>query len=394
MRKDILFIVHFPAKLDGTGNGRFLYLAEQLAMAHDVEMATSSYDHTAKAKRAAPLHSYQAKYTYLYEPGYRRNISLQRLFSHLRFAHSLRRYLRGRKRPDVLYCAMPSISCAKVAAAYAKRHGIRLLLDVQDLWPEAFTMAVPAWFPGMGLLARQANAAYRAADQLIAVSDTFAQRAVDARPGAKPPIVAYLGTEKHAFDRAVRENPVQRDGSKIRIAYAGSLSSSYSLAGVLDAMALCREIRPDVPLQLIVMGDGHKQAAYEAHARQLALDVIWHGRVPYGQMCGLLAASDIAVNPIHPASRASIINKHGDYAMAGLPVVSTQQCSEYQQLLSTCACGISCQPGNVQEMANALMLLATDSALRQRMAENARHMGEERFDRRQAYAPILASILE
>lgn len=35
---------------------------------------------------------------------------------------------------------MPSLSVGKRLAAYCKKHGVRLVVDVQDLWPEAFEM--------------------------------------------------------------------------------------------------------------------------------------------------------------------------------------------------------------------------------------------------------------
>ena len=42
-------------------------------------------------------------------------------------------------------------------------------------------------------------------------------------------------------------------------------------------------------------------------------------------MVGMLGVCDIAVNSISKGAAQSIINKHGDYAAAGLPVVNTQE---------------------------------------------------------------------
>ncbi len=37
---------------------------------------------------------------------------------------------------------MPSLDVAKVAAKYAKENNIRFIIDIQDLWPEAFRMVL------------------------------------------------------------------------------------------------------------------------------------------------------------------------------------------------------------------------------------------------------------
>jgi len=107
---------------------------------------------------------------------------------------------------------------------------------------------------------------------------------------------------------------------------------------------------------------------------------------------GSLRNCDIAVNPIMKGAAQSIINKHADYAAAGLPVVSTQECPEYRALLDEFNCGINCPPEDTQAVADALEGLLRDPALRKRMGENSRRMAQERFDRKHTYQQIIAEI--
>lgn len=58
-------------------------------------------------------------------------------------------------------------------------------------------------------------------------------------------------------------------------------------------------------------------------------------------MVGLLCSCDIAVNPIKKGSAGSIINKVGDYAAAGIPVVNTQENLEYKNILEEYNAGIN-----------------------------------------------------
>ena len=52
-----------------------------------------------------------------------------------------------------------------------------------------------------------------------------------------------------------------------------------------------------------------------------------------------LQDADIAVNPIVVDLAGSILNKVGDYAAAGLPVINTQESIEYRRLLDSYAAG-------------------------------------------------------
>ena len=118
------------------------------------------------------------------------------------------------------------------------------------------------------------------------------------------------------------------------------------------------------------------------------------GRKNYQEMAGLLCGCDIVVNPIVKGSVASIINKVGDYALSGKPVVNTQESIEYRNLVETYNCGINCDCGNADQVANAIERLALDSSLREVMGKNATRLGREKFDRRYTYSKIVDTLEE
>lgn len=109
-------------------------------------------------------------------------------------------------------------------------------------------------------------------------------------------------------------------------------------------------------------------------------------------MAGMLCDCDIVVNPIVKGSVASIINKVGDYSLSGKPVVNTQESYEYRQLVDNYMCGINCNCGDSDDVANAIEKLALDSELRKLMGANARKLGIEKFDRRYTYPQIVSEL--
>ena len=136
------------------------------------------------------------------------------------------------------------------------------------------------------------------------------------------------------------------------------------------------------------MGDGPLKNDFEKYAVENQLDVVFYGRVPYPKMCGLLASCDACVNPISKGAAQSIINKHGDYAATGLPVINTQSNPEYRELIDIYKCGINCECANSTDVAEAIKYLITDKDVRMVMGQGARTLSEEKFDRTCSYKTI------
>lgn len=118
------------------------------------------------------------------EPGYTKNISLRRIKSHKTFAKNVLAYLKKQETPDAIYLVVPSLDVADLVSAYAKKNGIVLTVDIQDLWPEAFKIAINIPLISDILFApmlRQANRIYKGADKIIAVSDTYVKRGLQVK---------------------------------------------------------------------------------------------------------------------------------------------------------------------------------------------------------------------
>ena len=140
------------------------------------------------------------------------------------------------------------------------------------------------------------------------------------------------------------------------------------------------------------MGDGPLKSKFEQYARVKNINALFTGRLEYGKMVGILTECDIAVNPISRGAAQSIINKHSDYAAAGLPVLNTQESEEYRGLVDTYNFGLNCRNQDAEDFANKLLLLYEDEKLRKSLGENSRRVAEEMFDRKVTYTQILNII--
>lgn len=389
---DIVIIANFCAALDKPTNSRFSYIADMFAKENDVELIGSAFSHGTKKKRVCDFSRFPYKVTLIEEPGYKKNISVQRFLSHRVWGRNVCEYVKGRKKPDVVYCAIPSLTAAALVGEYCNKNGIRFIVDIQDLWPEAFQMALNVLVVSDIAFApfkRIANKAYAAADGIIAVSQTYVDRAKQVNTRAKQSTAVYIGTDLAAFDDNVVKNKVTRnDDGEFWIAYCGSLSDSYDIPCVIDAVKQMNSPK----VKLVIMGSGYLAPKFQEYAQQAGINAEFKGYMNYPQMCGLLAACDVTVNPIKGKSAASIINKHADYAACGLPVINTQESQEYRKLVSDYHMGFNCKNGNAPDVAQKLEKLMNDATLRQQMGQNARRCAEECFDRADTYPKIEACL--
>lgn len=393
MKKDILIIANFTRLPCENGNSRFPYIANLIdSEKYNVELITSTFSHAEKKQRENNNDErIKYKITLLKEPGYKKNVSVKRFFSHHIFAINLKKYLKKRPKPDIIYCAIPSLSVGKVVAKYTKKNNIRFIIDIQDLWPEAFKMVlnIPIisnilFYP----MKRDADYIYSSADEIVAVSETYCNRALKVNKKVKNGLSVFLGTDLQYFDECAKKNKVEFDDDLVRIAYIGTLGHSYNIPIVIDAIRYLND-KGINNLKFIIMGDGPLKEEFENYAEEKKVDCQFTGRLEYEKMVGLLCSCDIAVNPIKKGSAGSIINKVGDYAAAGLPVINTQENNEYRNLVEEYKIGFNCENNNSNDLAEKINILWNDEKSRKGFGNNNRKLAEKKFNRNRTYNEIV-----
>ncbi len=389
-----MILAHYCGDLDGRLSNRFVYLANIMVAHFDVELITSNYYHTKKCKKEV-TGAYPFQITLIDEPAYTANIGLKRLYSHWKFSRNVKRYLMSEQmNPDLIYASFPSISIAKVAREYSKVLSIPFILDVQDLWPEAFKKRlsnIPFGFLISTKISNTTSKLFESADLLITVSNSFLE-VIKKRSRSKASYVTYIGA---SWQRSNQELTIEKDEdfSVIDVVYLGSMGDSYDIKLLIDSFILARQkLAKTTSLRLTLIGDGEKRRELEEYAERLGVSVNFTGLLQHSEVQEILPKMDIAVNPIVPWSAASIINKHADYAMAGLPVINTQKSQEYQEILDYYSCGINVEH-NTAGICDAIIDLAGSPAKRQKFRQNAYRMAKEKFDRESTYRELLKKVM-
>ncbi len=398
---DILLICNYWHFEFEKKSSRYRTMADMLAGVEgfEVEVVSSSFRHQTKMQRdLAYVNTVKEKYSVhlLYEPDYQKNISLKRLYSHHYFAKQVRKYLEKRKRPDVIICSVPSLAVGSAVTKFANEYNIKVIVDIQDLWPEAFKMAINIPFVSDILflpMKVQANHIYARADRIMAVSETYVERGMSKNKKNNSGLPLFIGTDSKLVEEAISGNYVQKNKDEFWIAYVGALGHSYDLHTVITAISyLKQEGYSNIVFK--IMGDGVLADEFKKDAKEQNINCDFMGFLEYGKMMSTLMQCDVAVNPIVGNSVASIINKVSDYAMAGVPVINTQNSKEYRELIEKYRCGINCKNGDYKSMALAIKRLFDDRELCLQMGLNSKKMGEVCFDRQKTYLSVIDLVNE
>lgn len=358
---------------EGARPGRYELMAKAFADAgHEVVWWTSDFSHVRKARRTCESPASLAFAVRLVPTvPYRGNVSLGRILSHRGYARAWRKLalaeIAAGRGPSLLVVSSPPLKTGDVALEIRRRCGCRLIVDVQDLWPECFGRVLPRWLrPFAPLLflpfARSARRICRGADLVTGVCDAYA-KTVRAR-GAKEYYRAYLGIVPTGGAGLAR--PAHRIR---RLVYLGNLGFGYDLATVIRAVNSSDDLSLDV-------------AGVAAPRREGR--VAYHGYLGAGELAALLARCDAGIVPMRADSFVGIPNKVADYAAAGLPIISSLG-GELAELLAETGAGVTYAPGDERS------LVAAVEGLSSRVTDTTELV--RRLDARTIYRGYVAAAL-
>jgi glycosyltransferase involved in cell wall biosynthesis len=397
--KKIAIVTLAVALENEKGYSRFRFLANLLSDYYKVDLITSTFQHWEKKQRDRErLEKIQRKYAVklAYEPGYKKNLDLRRIISHGIAVKNMIRILQANQY-DLIYCIIPDNGMAAKIGEYAKGKGIKYIVDVEDLWPEAMEMVSPLPrsinFFLFSSFRRQAKKAYECADGFVGTSDEY-RDVPKTRYGVKgkPAITVYVGCDVDDFDGGVREyiSEIEKADGEFWVTYAGNLGASYDISTLIRASQELHHACPE--LKVKILGGGPLEAEFRKVAEEKSCGVEFVGYVPYRKMASYLAKSDVLVNSFVKKAPQSIVTKIGDYLAAGKPMINTLSSPEFRKKVQEDGFGINVEAENISGLTEAIMLLLREADMRKQMGENARRICQKEFDRKNSYDKIRCLI--
>lgn len=255
------------------------------------------------------------------------------------------------------------------------------------------------WYAYRAYVAAEKLAA-RWTDRFISVSDDMTAEYV--RAGIASPdrfTTIYSGFDVEPFITP----PVPRTEVRARLGFApehvviGKIARLFHLKGhefLLRAAPAIAEACPQV--RFLLVGDGVLRSELEAEIARLGLTerFVFTGLVPPGQIPELVHAMDIVVHTSQWEGLARVLPQG---LIAGKPVVSYDVGGAREVVLPGVT-GCLLPRDSVQELSAAVVSLAGDAALRERLGQRGRELFTDQFRRqtmtrriREVYEAVLAA---
>lgn len=284
---------------------------------YQVTHVSTDFDHAQKAYVDLPLEeNVEGVYVKrLHVMAYVKNLSYKRILSHLQFAYKLHKFLNSLdEKPDYIYCVTPTSTSAYVAGKYCKKHGIKFIIDLIDVWPDSL---IPLYNSMIISIATSpwsyiTHTAYKMADYICGESVKYANHAHKFNPEV-PWFPIYLGVNKEKVNRLVAESKVDvaKKKTPIRLCYGGDLGNSYGFDAILKALDYIQG--KGVQYEMYFVGGGDRQEYIQKYSDEHNLNVLITGKIPYCDYLKYLSTCDVAFNAFGPNTKVVHSYKFNDY---------------------------------------------------------------------------------
>ena len=205
----------------------------------------------------------------------------------------------------------------------------------------------------------------------------------------------------------------------LRAVYIGAMGNGYDLQTLVNVAGRWKQ-EGIMPFQIHFAGKGTQLGKLKARCRELGLfysneefsinskfefdnkytlssspsfvPIVFHGFLQKDAINKLLLSSDIALVTNRSETLVACPYKAGEYAAAGLPIVSCLE-GELSTLLRDWDSGTTYTEGSISSLYKALRKYYTNKDLLKRQRLNVRKMAEQLFDRKKTYPELVKFIL-
>lgn len=289
--------------------------------------------------------------------------------------------LRGKKADVVFVYGMSPILQAIPAVFLKWVKGAKLVVWVQDLWPESLeATGFVRNRLALALVRMVVRWIYRRADLILVQSEAFIAPVAALADPAK--VKYYPNSADDVFKALPTDAPCDIAGLEagFSVVFAGNLGNAQAVDTIIEAAALLRDY-PVIRLYLVGSGSRSAWLAQQVISRGLS-NVILAGQFPLTSMPGILGRASALLVTLKDASifNQTIPSKIQAYLAMGKPIIACLN-GEGARIVSKAGAGISCPAEDPAALARTIIALQQMTAPeRAAMGEQARLYFDRHFD--------------
>ena len=377
-----------------------------------VQYIFSDFDHLRRARRgisgtADKTDSGSA--VYLPMRPYRKNLSARRLLSIRRFAGDVKKYLdrqlgtlqksRGAAwvaENVLVWFLIPANSFVRAASVLKKRYGVRIVLDLIDLWPESIPRPELQKLPPMRVWASLRDRYLDCADWIFTECSLY-QKILDL-PEKKTTVLPWFkdepeGREKTGSSATGSASVGRQDKQPLQIVYLGAVNHIIDIELITEFLRRVKEFlgRENRELLLHLIGEGEHKQDFLRSLTEGEIPFRDHGAVyEEERKKSILQPCSFGLNFMKSSVRVGLTMKSIDYLSFGIPILNTIP-EDTWELVDKEKIGVNVDRDHLETAVQVVAEISGDPEEWQAMHVRARETFEKNFTR-QAFWQVLDRV--
>lgn len=314
----------------------------------DVKYVVADFNHYSKKYVKDNSHT---KIT-VHVPAYKKNVSLQRVVSHIVFSRNVKKILIQEK-PEFVYCIIPPNSVIKAIAKYKKIYPqTRVAFDFFDCWPESFpskmsNKVVKLFFKQWKSMRDEY---IHCANLLIYVAEGM-RETINA--GGINNIVIPPAMNEDFID--LFETDIENE---VRFCYLGNINYITDIDTIVK---LLTGISKQKKVLLEIIGEGANLARLKDKLNDNNIEVVCHGVIMDGmEKKKIFSRCAFGLNIPKKEVNVTMSLKSVEYMRTGLPYINTAGGMNYD-IVREYGCGINVNRNNMYEFVDKIVALNNDN---------------------------------
>jgi glycosyltransferase involved in cell wall biosynthesis len=378
-----------------------------LEKGHKVIIWSSCFYHQKKTQRAKLFKKIvinkKLEIRLIPSPGYKKNISIGRLFDHFILAYNLKKKLDLEKNlPDIAFVGYPPIETAFIMTNWLKKKKVPYLLDIKDQWPLIFIESVPKILqPLIQLILSPyffiAKKTFKDSPGICAMSKSFVDWSLNFsnRRKSKFDIVTSLTSPHNKLTRLeVKQASLWWSkkgliGNKVfRIIFIGSFSRVFDFDLIFNVAN--QFLEKDINCEFVFCGDGEFKESLKIKSKNFSnIKVIDWIDLPRAITLSKISSAFVAPYKNRDDFLKSIPNKILDAIKFGIPLLSSLK-GEVEDLIKKNKIGFVYH--DQKSLVKAICILINNENLHKKISNNVKKLYQEKFEFNKVYGRLIKNL--
>ena len=265
-------------------------------------------------------------------------------------------------KPDVIIVSSAHPFHFPILKKIADKYQSKLIFEVRDLWPLSLQILLKksAFHPLILYLSYLERKAYKQSDNVVSVLQNASSYMQS--KGLKQEKFHYIPNGVCLEEQSQQAKLPDTHSEKLnslnpglfKLGYAGALGEPNAMTYAIDAMHLLQQ--KNIPVHLIIIGDGQQKAHLQQQAQQLKLtNVTFLPRISKKAIPTFLKEMDalyLGWQPSDIYQYGVSPNKLFDYMASGKPIIESG--GDMNGIVKQAKCGLQCEAGKVEEIAELI----------------------------------------